>query len=80
MAIRVTLNSPGIRSMLCSQGVKNLVDSKSREITGKVSGCASDSFLGDYGGGRWIGVVRTATKEARESEARSLTLTRAVGR
>ena len=79
-SIRIEFVSQGFHDILVSQPVADLVDSTGKRVASR----AGDGFgyrhrIGNYGGGRVIGLVTADTMEARESEATGKTLTRAVG-
>lgn len=82
--IRLKFDSAGFRSLLLSDGVKDLVTDKTTEIAQRANANAGgDGFetsieVGGYGGGRWVGFVHSTDAEAYKAEAEDKVLTRAV--
>ena len=84
--LRLEFNSDGFKEILCSDGVHGLVDSTTEKIKTKADagiqgaseGFQASSFLGNYGGGRWIGVVSTTDYESMVAEAEGKALSKAV--
>lgn len=83
--VRIEFISEGFREILTSQGTKQLIDTTAQEIadrananSGLADGFQPDTIEGRYGGGRYIGFVSTATKEAKKAEAENGALTGAI--
>lgn len=77
--MRIEWNSEGFKSILTSAGTKALVDSAAQSIAAKCGeGYEAKSFMGGFGGGRYVGAVHASTQEAREDEAENKTLEKAV--
>lgn len=84
--LRLEFNSDGFREILCGDGVKGMVDSATEKIKvkadagiqGTSEGFSASSFLGNYGGGRWVGVVSTTDKESMIAESEGKALSKAV--
>jgi len=76
--VRIELNSDGIVELLKSQGVKDDMERRAKNVAVAAGGEP------DYVGEAWIGkdrargTVRTATPKARSDEANNRTLTSAV--
>lgn len=78
--VRIEFVSQGFHDILTSQAVADLVDSQGRRIASNAGdGFAYRHRIGNYGGGRAIGLVTADTLAARTAEATDKSLTRAVG-
>lgn len=78
--IKISFISKGFHDILSSQNVASVVDQQAQRIAAKAGdGFEASHFMGNFGGGRVIGVVRAETYEARRAEATDKTLSRAVG-
>lgn len=78
--------SQGFHDILCSDGVKSLVDEKAQEIKAKADAAAGESegfqvttMMGGYGGGRWISHIQTTDRASMIAEAEHNALTGAIG-
>lgn len=86
MAARIQFISEGFRQVLLSEGCKNAVEQATAEICDKANGNntrGGDGFkatvqVGGYGGGRYIGFVTAADKEASIAQAEDQALLRAL--
>lgn len=84
--IRIEFNSDGFREVLESQGVHDLVQEVTQDICDKANanntrggeGFAMNVMRGGYGGGRWIGFVKTTDKNSMIAESEDKALTGAV--
>lgn len=84
--IELEFISAGFKEILCSSGVQNAVESAAAEIQAKANaGLSEDSegfsartWIGNYGGGRWVGSVTTTDWESRAAEAENKVLSGAV--
>ena len=76
---RLEFISQGFHDLLCSNEMRELVDGHGQDITATAGeGFQRHTFMGGYGGGRWVCTVRAATPEAVRAEATDKTLTKAV--
>lgn len=83
---RIEFSSDGFREILLSSGVKDLVSSQAEVIKNRANGnlteesdaFEADTFRGNYGGGRWIGVVSTTDYASQKAEAEDKALSKAV--
>ena len=86
--IRLQFISEGFRQILTSSEVQALVSEtadniKARadaNITEESDGFKSRTWLGNYGGGRWIGSVSTTDKASMIAEAENKALSKAVSK
>ena len=86
--IKIKFRSEGFREILCSSGVQNVVSAATEQIRARADGnnqrggkgFSSKTWLGDYGGGRWVGSVYTTDRKSRIAEAEDKALSRAVSR
>lgn len=82
--VRIEFNSDGFRALLESDGVQSLVSETADGIASRANANAGgDGFVattqrGGYGGGRWIGFVKSTTKDAAIAESENKALTRAI--
>lgn len=87
--IEISFNSEGFKEILEGDGVKELVQDVTNEITKRANANAGfDGFEGDvmhsprmskYGnGGRWVGFVRTKDSKGKADEAENKSLSKAV--
>ena len=87
-SIRIKFNSQGFKDILCSGGVQNVVTSAAANIQSKANanntrggeGFNAETWMGAYGGGRWVASVFTTDLKSRIAEAEDKALSRAVGR
>lgn len=81
---RIQFLSEGFHEILTSEEVQGLVMESSQAIANKANqsleaeGFRASTFVGNYGGGRHIGVVNASTYEAKQEEATNKVLSRAV--
>jgi len=84
--IRIKFRSEGFKEILCGGGVKNLVTEAATTIQGRANanntrggeGFAAKTWMGNYGGGRWVASVSTTDRESRVAEAEDKALSRAL--
>lgn len=84
--VRIVFNSDGFKQILLSEGCHNLVQSTADGIRDAANannarggeGFVSSTQVGGYGGGRWIGFVSAADKNASIAESEDQALTRAL--
>ena len=81
--IRLEFISEGFKEILCSQGVKEVVEDKANEIAMRAQAnltgngdVTMSSRLGGYGGGRYVAYVHCPAYEESENKA----LSKAVGK
>ena len=79
---RIVFNSEGFRQILLSEGTQKLVQETADTIRDQANanygGFASNTMVGGYGGGRWIGFVKATDKDSMIAESEDLALTRAI--
>jgi len=83
---RITFISKGFKDILCGDGVKELVTSQASDIQSRASannsrggeGFEAETWMGRYGGGRWVASVSTTDRASRIAEAEDKALSRAV--
>lgn len=80
---RLEFISEGFKEILCSQGVKEVVEDKANEIAMRAQAnltgngdVTTSSRLGGYGGGRYVAYVHCPAYEESENKA----LSKAVGK
>lgn len=85
MSTRMEFISQGFKDILFSSGTKELLQNVADEIRDRANqdmpsgeGFESKVQSGGYGGGRYIGFVKTTTTEAALEESENMTLTKAV--
>ncbi len=84
--LKIKFNSEGFKEILCSGGVQSLVSEKGSEIAATASanntrggaGFRCETFMGGYGGGRWIATVKPNDMNAKIAESEDKALSRAV--
>lgn len=84
--VRIKFISKGFHDILCSDGVQNLVTQQAEIIQGKANannnrggeGFSANTWMGNYGGGRWVASVTTTDRQSRIAEAEDKALSRAV--
>lgn len=84
--IRLEFNSEGFKEILESEGVRDLVQETADGIRDRANdnntrggdGFASNVILGGYGGGRWIGFVKSTDDKSAIAESEDNALTGAV--
>lgn len=83
---RIVFNSDGFRQILLSDGIKSLVEQTTNEIKDKANannsrggeGFDSNVQVGGFGGGRWIGFVKSTDSQSAAAESEDQALTRAL--
>jgi hypothetical protein len=86
MATRLVFNSEGFRETLMSEGVHDLVEETANEICDRANvnntrggeGFTTSVIQGNYGGGRWIGFVKSTDKQSAIAESEDQALSGAV--
>lgn len=86
MATRITFISAGFKEILCSGGTRGVVESAAQTIQGNANannsrggeGFSCKTWMGFYGGGRWVASVSTTDIKSRIAEAEDKALSRAV--
>jgi len=84
--IRLEFISEGFKEILESEGVRDLVQETADGIRDRANenntrggdGFASNVILGGYGGGRWIGFVKSTDDKSAIAESEDNALTGAV--
>lgn len=84
--IRLEFISDGFKQILESDGVRELVQETADNIKDRVNanntrggqGFESNVIQGNYGGGRWIGFVKSTDRESDIAESEDKALTGAV--
>ena len=74
---KAILTSPGVRDLVTQTGAKIQADANAG-IEGESEGFSSNTWLGAYGGGRWVNSVTSADRAAAEAEAEDKVLSKAV--
>lgn len=77
MSTRIEFNSAGFREILCSDGVRDLVDGLAQDVKARADSAAPESesgyrvhtYIGGYGGGRYISSISTTDFASRKAEA-----------
>lgn len=85
-SIRLEFISEGFKEILESDGVHDLVQETAEGICDKANGnnvrggegFTTSVIHGSYGGGRWVGFVKTTDKQSEIAEAEDKALTGAV--
>lgn len=81
-SVRLDFKSEGFRQILTSPGVRAEVDRIAQAVLsaagGEARGYGKKTFLGSYGGGRWVSTVFTETVEGIVDESKNRTLYRAI--
>lgn len=83
---RIDFKSDGFREILCSGGVQNLVTEQSVMIQNRANannmrggeGFSARTYMGNYGGGRWVASVNTTDHKSMVAESEDKALSRAV--
>ena len=86
MATRIVFNSAGFKEILESDGVHDLVQETADGICDRANanntrggeGFATSVIHGNYGGGRWIGFVKSTDEKSAQAEAEDKALSGAV--
>ena len=84
--VRIKFNSKGFKDILCSDGVKGAVSEAASSIQSRANanntrggeGFAVSTWMGSYGGGRWVGSVSSTDRKSMVAEAEDKALSRAV--
>lgn len=66
---RIKFNSKGFAAILRGGGTRSLVASATYGIAARVPGSKARVFMGGYGGGRFVGSVRTSPENAEDAVA-----------
>ncbi|MCQ2308026.1 MAG: hypothetical protein MJ000_10785 [Bacteroidales bacterium] len=80
----IVFNNDGYREILQGDGVRELVSGLAESIAEKANananadGYAVETFMGNYGGGRWCASVKATTPEALKAESENKALSKAV--
>lgn len=86
MGVRIEFNSEGFRQILFSEGTRQVVSDTAETICAEANannarggtGFESSTIPGGYGGGRYIGFVKTTDNASMVAESEDKALTRAV--
>ena len=84
--IKIKFISSGFKEILCSGEVHDLVSQAAQQIQSRANannsrggdGFSADTWMGNYGGGRWISTVIPTDRAARIAESEDKALSRAV--
>jgi hypothetical protein len=84
--MKIQFISAGFKEILCSGGVQEAVTNAARTIQGTANanntrggeGFSCKTWMGNYGGGRWVASVSTTDRKSRIAEAEDKALSRAV--
>ena len=84
--IKIKFISSGFKEILCSGEVHDLVSQSAEQIQSRANanntrggdGFSADTWLGNYGGGRWVSTVSAMDRQARIAESEDKALSRAV--
>ena len=84
--IKIKFISSGFKEILCSGGVQSAVTQAAENICSRANanntrggeGFATDTWVGNYGGGRWVASVSTTDHASCVAEAEDKALSRAV--
>lgn len=83
---KIEFISDGFHDILCSDGVKELVTETASRIQseanagieGESEGFSNKTWMGGYGGGRWVASVSTTDKASIIAESENKALSKAV--
>lgn len=90
--IRLEFLSDGFKEILTGAGVQNLVSEATQKIQAQANanaageldedseGFSAKTWLGGFGGGRWVGSVSTTDHSTMVAEAENKALSRAVSK
>ena len=90
--IRIEFNSEGFREILTGAGVQSSVSEATKKIQAQANanaageldedseGFSAKTWLGGFGGGRWVGSVSTTDHSTMVAEAENKALSRAVSK
>lgn len=84
--MRIKFNSKGFKEILCGDGVHEAVTDAAQAIQGRANanntrggeGFSCETWMGNYGGGRWVASVSTTDRKSQIAEAEDKALSRAV--
>lgn len=84
--IKIKFISSGFKEILCSGEVHDLVSQAAEQIQSRANanntrggdGFSADTWMGGYGGGRWVATVSAMDRAARIAESEDKALSRAV--
>ena len=83
--IKIEFISEGFRQILLSEGTKSVVTSAAEKIQAEANsgltnsqGFSANTWVGGYGGGRYVASVTSIDRAAAAAEAENQVLTRAV--
>ena len=84
--IKIKFISSGFKEILCSGEVHDLVSQAAERIQSRANanntrggdGFSADTWMGGYGGGRWVATVSATDRAARIAESEDKALSRAV--
>lgn len=84
--MKIKFISKGFHDILCSGGVKGVVQEATDSIRASANannsrggdGFSGNVWMGGYGGGRWVGSVTTTDRKSRIAEAEDKALSRAL--
>lgn len=84
--IKIKFISSGFKEILCSGEVHDLVSQAAEQIQSRANanntrggdGFSADTWMGNYGGGRWVSTVSAMDRQARIAESEDKALSRAV--
>ena len=90
--IRLEFNSEGFREILTGAGVQSVVSEATQKIQAQANanaageldenseGFSARTWLGGFGGGRWVGSVSTTDHSTMVAESENKALSRAVSK
>lgn len=83
--IKIDFISEGFKAILESEGTRQFVGDAAAKIQAEANanvkdseGFSAETWLGNYGGGRWIGSVTSLDTAAAQAQAEDKVLTKAV--
>lgn len=83
--VKIEFNSAGFRQILMSDGTKSAVTSAAKKIQAEANagvtnsqGFSANTWVGGYGGGRYVASVTSIDQAAAAAESENQVLTRAV--
>lgn len=84
--IKIKFISSGFKEILCSGEVHDLVSQAAEQIQSRANanntrggdGFSAGTWMGRYGGGRWVATVSAMDRAARIAESEDKALSRAV--
>ena len=86
IGLKIEFNSAGFKEVLCGAGVQNAVQEiangiqarANAAIPGESEGFSAKTWMGGYGGGRWVASVTAQDYAASAAESEYKVLSRAV--